>query len=106
MARFYGHAPYHAPDEERDNIIDPSTQLVDQELVVSNEQESQAAFFVCQEINSEVKNLRMEVASLRQSIDHLKANSVQDANSKPTSKKLPKGLSVSNVVLYFTRGLS
>ena len=93
MALFYGHAPAagHAPYEEE---RDPSTQMVDRELVVSNEQESQASLFVCQEINSEVKNLRMEVASLRQSIDQLKANNGQDANNKPTSKKLPKGLSV------------
>ena len=92
MALFYGHAPAagHAPYEEERN---PSTQMVDRKLVVSNEQESQASLFVCQEINSEVKNLRMEVASSRQSTDQLKANNGQDAN-KPTSKKLPKGLSV------------
>ena len=41
MALFYGHAPAagHAPCEEE---RDPSTQMVDRELVVSNEQESQA----------------------------------------------------------------
>ena len=84
MALFYGHAPSagHASYEEE---RDPSTQMVDRELVVSNEQESRASLFVCQEINSEVKNLR---------IDQLKANNGQDANNKPTSKKLPKGLSV------------
>ena len=61
---------------------------------MSNEQESQAAFLVCQEINSEVKNLRMEVVSLRQSINHLKAKKAQDPSNKPTSKKLSKCISV------------
>ena len=91
MVQFYGHAA-DAPYEERDDNINQ----VDQKFVVTNEQESQAAFFVCQDINSEVKNLHMEVASLRQSIDHLKAKNAQDPSNKPTSKKLPKGLSVSN----------
>lgn len=96
MARFFGHAPDYAPDEEREYNINPSAHVSEQEIVLSNEQGSQSLYFVCQEMNLEVKNLRMEVASLRQSIDHIKANNGQDASNKATSKKLPKGLSVSS----------
>lgn len=72
MAWFYGHAPDYVPNEEREYIINPNEQTVDHEVIVSNEQASQAAFFVCQEIISEVKNLWIEVALFKQLINNLK----------------------------------
>ena len=88
MALFYGHAPAagHAPYEEERN---PSTQMVDRELVVSNEQESQASLFVCQEINSEVKkitgscfDLRKRIGSIYDHFTNLFAYHIHDDESQ------------------------
>ena len=50
---------------------------------------------VCNEINAEVKNLRMEVASLKATIDNIKkTNDDYHRPSQKLSQKLPKGLPV------------
>ena len=49
-------------------------------------------------MKSEVKNLRLEIASLKASVEEMKTSSCQDARVKATSKKLPKGLPVSSVI--------
>ena len=67
-------------------------------MVITNEQKNQAALFVCQEMNSEVKNLHLEIASWKASIKEMKTSSCQDARVKASSKKLPKGLFVSSVI--------
>ena len=65
--------------------------LIDHEVVIADSQNSQAALFVCNEINAEVKNLRQEVAVLKSTI-----NDLQKKDKETTSStKLPKGLCVS-----------
>ena len=71
--------------------------LGNQEVVITNGQQNQAALFVCQEMNSG-KNLRLEIALLKASIEEIKTSSCQDARGKASSKKLPKVLSVSSVI--------
>ena len=99
MARFYGNAPDCVSDGAEQFIVNSSSQVDEHEVVVSNEQGSQAMLLLCQQMNSEVKNLRMEVASLKQSMDHIKTKNGQDVSKKQASKKLHKDLSVSNAVI-------
>ena len=44
------------------------------------------------------KNLHLEIALLKASIEEIKTSSCQDARGKASSKKLPKVLSVSSVI--------
>ena len=68
--------------------------LIDHEVVIADSQNSQAALFVCNEINSEVKNLRQEVAALKSTINDLQKKD-EETRTNTSSSKLPKGLSVS-----------
>lgn len=52
-------------------VVEEGNNLIDNEVVVSESQNSQAALFVCNEINSELKNLRLEVAALKSTINDL-----------------------------------
>ena len=83
---FFGRSP--VVGEEGNNL------LMDHEAVVAESQNSQAALFVCNEINSEVKNLRHEVAALKSTINDLQNDRNKDKETR-TSSKLPKRLSVS-----------
>jgi len=69
---------------------------VDHKLVVES-QNSQAALFVCNKINSEVKNLRLEVTPLRSTINDLQNDRTKNKETwtNITGNKLPKGLFVS-----------
>ena len=71
---FFGRSP--VVGEEGNNL------LMDHEAVVAESQNSQAALFVCNEINSEVKNLRLEVAALKSTINDLQ----NDRNIKDRDK--------------------
>ena len=84
---FFGRSP--VVEEEANNLID-------HEVVITDSQNSQAALFVCNEINSEVKNLRQEVATLKSTIIDLQNKDKETRiNTSRSSSKLPKGLSVS-----------
>lgn len=67
---------------------------------IANRQDNVSAVMICDEINAEVKNLRMEVASLKTTIDGLKNQSTNDTTNcgVSRSRKLPKGLPVSKKV--------
>lgn len=66
------------------------------DVVVSN-QEHMNTVMVCDEINKEVKNLRMEVATLKRTIDNFSnGNLPYHTLAIPKSRELPKGLSVRN----------
>lgn len=67
-SRFYGSIenPSHFVDEGDGNFS--------VEEIFANQQEYQATMLACDEINMEAKNLRMEVASLKTTIDELKSD--------------------------------
>ena len=68
--------------------------------VVANQQEYQATMLACDEINKEMKNLRMEVASLKTTIEELRSENKEiNQVAAKTSGKLPEGLSVRKIQL-------
>lgn len=91
MARFYGRTP---SNETAVSLVNEQPPLFNQELVVTNKQQNQAALFVYKEMSSEVKNLCLEIASLKESIELRSEYDIR----KPMSKKSPKGLPVSGVI--------
>ena len=68
--------------------------LINHEVVIADSQNSQAALFVCNEINAEVKNLRQEVAVLKSTINDLQKKD-KETRTNTSSTKLPNGLCVS-----------
>lgn len=65
------------------------------EETVQTSQNNESAVMICSEINAEVKNLRLEVASLKATIDNIKKTNDDFTPSQKSSRKLPKGLPVS-----------
>ena len=88
-AQFYGSVDNESCFVEQDGGIVSTTE------VLANQQEYQSTMLVCDEINKEVKNLRMEVATLKTTIEDVRSENreISQAPAK-TSGKLPEGLSV------------
>ena len=88
-ARFYGSVGNGAHSMGENNDI------VREVEILENQQEYNSTMLVCDEINKEVKNLCMEVASLKTTMEELRSElkEVSWAPTKP-SGKLPEGLSV------------
>lgn len=98
-----GHAPGFV---ERGSTPQFNAEFLAGSEVIANQQDHMATVMVCDEINKEVKNLRMEVATLKKSIEDLRTKKVVECHNERAvhiSRKLPTGLSVSDptkVYLY------
>ena len=85
-ARFYGSVGNGAHSMGENNDIVQEVEILENHI---------STMLVCDEINKEVKNLRMEVASLKTTMEELRSEhkEISRAPTKP-SGKLPEGLSV------------
>ena len=82
---FYGSLPI--VEQEVNDSIDHvhANSLINHEVVIAENQNSQAALFVC---NLEIKNLREEVAALKSTISELH-NKDKGTRTNAFSSKLP-----------------
>ena len=85
-ARFYGSV------ENESHVMGENDDIAQ---ISESHQEYNSTMLVCYEINKEVKNLRMEVASLKTTLEEVKLGN-KGANRAPikASGKLPEGLLV------------
>ena len=88
-ARFYGSV------ENESHVMGENDDIAQEVQISESHQEYNSAMLVCDEINKEVKNLRMEVASLKTTLEEVRLGN-KGANREPikASGKLPEGLSV------------
>ena len=110
LGRFYGSLQSGSQNPTHDRRIterastsesawggDVNVQFLSGSDVIANNQDHMSTVMVCDKINKEVKNLRMEVATLKRTIDNFsKENLPCHTSAIPKSRKLPKGLSVRN----------
>ena len=80
-ARFYGSVGNGAHSMGENNDI------VREVEILENQQEYNSTMLICDEINKEVKNLRMEVASLKTTMEELRSElkEVSWAPTKPSA---------------------
>ena len=109
LGRFYGSLQSGSQNPTHDRISeraltsgsaregDVNVEFLSGSDVIANDQDHMNTVMVCDEINKEVKNLRIEFATLKRTIDNISKGNLPCHNSAiPKSLKLPKGLSVRN----------